>query len=415
MIFRTGLALPHSFFRIPASRFLLRASRFLPLAPRFLLLLFLASPASALEIRVHPADFVYAYELDPARRLYTVVLQNVAIVQKEQDPVTVESLEVQALSGGQLAQSLIVPAGDLEKGAQRLSAMESQGVLKLYDFHFQTSRYLAGLRLSPGLTLAPGTALVVFSKPMLLLGLPSGGLALIAHAKDGQGRPVEARASLRVEEHQSPNRYSFPLAGTWYVGAAPSLHSHHRWAVNEEFALDLVSLGGDGRTHKGDGTRLDDYFGYGRDVLAVADGTVVEVAAGGTEANDRLRRPGEGAEDFQKRTVAAQNELLTKSYKAVIGNYVVVKHAGGEYSHYAHLKQGSVRVRAGDTVTRGQVIGQLGQTGNSTEPHLHFQLTDGPDPMYSRGIPIVFKDLPVEGLDLVGRPLQTGWIVTNRK
>ena len=393
----------------------LSCSGFSLLAPRFLLLFLLAFPAAALEIRVHPADFVYAYEVDSGRKLYTVVLQNVAIVQTGEDPVTVESLEVQARSGEQLAQTLVISADDLEKGAQRLSAMQSQGVLKLYDFYFQTSRYLAGLRLSPGLALAPNTALVAFGKPMLLLGLPSGGLALIVHTKDNQGRPVEARASLKVEEHQSANTYSFPLAGTWYVGAGPSLHSHHRWATMEEFALDLVALGGDGRTHKGDGTRLSDYYGYGRDVLAVADGTVVDVATGGTEANDRLRRPGESVEDFQKRTVAAQGELLAKSYKAVIGNYVVIKHEGGEFSHYAHLKQGSVRVKSGDKVVRGQVLGQLGQTGNSTEPHLHFQLTDGPDPMYSRGIPIVFKDLPVEGLDLVGRPLQTGWIVTNGK
>src|SRR5262249_13337905 len=115
------------------------------------------------------------------------------------------------------------------------------------------------------------------------------------------------------------------------------------------------------------------------------------------------------------RTIAAQNELLAKSYKAVIGNYVVIKHERGEYSHYAHLKQGSVRVKPGDAVSRGQIIGQLGQTGNSTEPHLHFQLTDGQGPMYSRAIPIVFKDIGVEALALVGRPLQTGWIVTNPK
>ena len=218
-----------------------------------------------------------------------------------------------------------------------------------------------------------------------------------------------------MKDHQSPNDYAFPVRGTWYVGAAPSLHSHHRWAVNEEFALDLVALGADGKTHKGDGARLEDYYGYGRDVLAVADGTVVSSAAGGTEANDRLRRPGESAEDYEKRTLQAQNELLAQSDKAVLGNYVVLRHAGGEYSHYAHLKQGSVRVKGGDTVTRGQVLGQLGHTGNSTEPHLHFQLTDGADPMYSRGIPIVFKSVTVEGLDLVGRPLQTGWIVTAEK
>src|SRR5262249_20341015 len=153
---------------------------------------------------------------------------------------------------------------------------------------------------------------------------------------DNQGRPVEARASLKVEEHQSANTYSFPLAGTWYVGAAPSLHSHHRWAVNEEFALDLVALGGDGRTHKGDGTRLSDYYDYGRDVLAVADGTVVDVTTSGVESNDMLRKPGESAEDFDQRTRATQNDLLAQGYKSVIGNCVVVKHAGGEYSQYAH-------------------------------------------------------------------------------
>ncbi|HSS47509.1 MAG TPA: M23 family metallopeptidase [Thermoanaerobaculia bacterium] len=377
-----------------------------------LLLALLPLPGAALEVRVHPADVVYAYEVDPARGLYTVVLQNVAVVQKDGSAVTVDSLEIQAVSGGQVLQTAVIPATDLDKGAQRLSAMEGQGILKLYDFHFQTSRYLAGLHISASRSLAPGTALIVFGKPLLLLGLPSDGLTLIAHAKDAAGKPLEARATLKVEDHQSSNDYAFPVAGTWYVGAAPSLHSHHRWAANEEFALDLVALGGDGKTHKGDGTHLDDFYCYGRDILAVADGTVVEVATDGTEANDRLRRPGETADAFQNRTVQAQNELLMKNPKAVIGNYVVLRHAGGEYSQYAHMKQGSVRVKVGDTVTRGQVLGQVGQTGNTTEPHLHFQLTDGPDPLYSRGVPILFKTLAVEGLDLVGRPLQTGWIVT---
>ncbi len=63
---------------------------------------------------------------------------------------------------------------------------------------------------------------------------------------------------------------------------------------------------------------------------------------------------------------------------------MILRHAGGEFSHYAHLKQGSVRVKAGETVKRGQAIAQLGQTGNTTEPHLHFQLTDGPDPLQER-------------------------------
>jgi len=70
-----------------------------------------------------------------------------------------------------------------------------------------------------------------------------------------------------------------------------------------------------------------------------------------------------------------------------------------------------VRVKTGDAVKPGQVIGQLGQTGNSTEPHLHFQLTNGPDPLYSRGVPILFKNA-VNTLGFGRSYLQTGWIVT---
>lgn len=376
-------------------------------------LLLLSLPLAALEVRVQPGEVVYAYEVDPARGLYTVLLQNVAVVQQDGGPVTLESLEIQAVSGGQAVQTLIIPAADLEKSAQRLSAMEAQGLLKLYDFHFQTSRYLNGLKIASGRTLSPGSALVVFGKPLLLAGLPSDGLAILAHGKDAAGKPAEARTTLKVENHQSPNEYYFPLAGTWYVGAGPNLESPHRWAANEEFAFDLAALGGDGLTHKGDGSRLTDYYAYGRDVLAVADGVVVEVVSDATEANDRLKQPGESEEDFEKRTRLEQNKLLARSYKAPLGNYVVIRHAGGEFSHYAHLKEGSVRVKAGDAVKRGQAIGQLGQTGNSTEPHLHFQLTNGPDPLYSRGVPILFKNA-VNTLGFGGSFLQTGWVVTSR-
>jgi len=373
---------------------------------------------AALEVRVHPADVVYAYEAEPARGLYTVVLQNIGIVQKEQQeggPVTLESLEIQAVFQGQPLQTLVVPAADLDRGAKRLNAMEAQGILKLYDAVFQTSRFLGeGIHMAAGRTLAPGTAVLVVGKPLLLLGIPDQ-LVITARGRDAAGKAVEARSRLRVENHKSPNEYDFPLTGSWYVGAAPSLHSHHRWAVPEEFALDLVALGGSGQTHKGDGSKLDDYYDYGRDVLAVADGVVIEVVSDQIEANDRLKRPGESEEDFEQRTIAGQNELLARGYKAVIGNFVVIQHAGGEFSDYAHLRQGSVKVKAGDKVTRGQVIAQVGHTGNTTEPHLHFQLTDGPDPLYSRGLPIVFRNTVIEGLGFEGRPLQTGWIVTTQR
>jgi murein DD-endopeptidase MepM/ murein hydrolase activator NlpD len=383
--------------------------RFLPIV----VLLFLASGLSALEVRFHPGEVVYTYAIDPARGLSSAVLQNVAIVQPPGGaPVTVESVEIRVLSAGETAQTVVVGAAELDAAAQRLSALEAAGVLQLYDFHFQTSRSLGqGVKAAPGRTLAPGTGLLLSGRPLLLAG-PADEVAVTARGRDAEGKAVEARGRVRLAEHRSPNAYRLPMAGTAYVGAAPSLHSHHRWAVNQEFALDLVALGGDGRTHQGTGARLDDYYGYGREVLAVADGVVVDAAGGADESHDRLRQPGESLQDFERRTVAAQNELLAKSLKAPLGNYVILRHAGGEHSHYAHLKAGSVRLKPGDAVKAGQAIGRLGHSGNSTEPHLHFQLTDGPDPMYSRSLPIVFANAVVEGLGYEGRPLQTGWIVT---
>jgi hypothetical protein len=381
------------------------------------ILLLILSPLrlAALEVRVYPADVVYAYEAEPARGLYTVVLQNVAVVQRDGSPVTIDAVEIQALSQGQARQTVIVPAADLDKTAQRLHAMEAQGLLKAYDFYFQTSRFLSeGVHMAAGSKLGPGTAVLMTAKPLLLLSLPEQ-IAIVVHGRDDAGQTVEARSTVKVQAYKSSNEYIFPLTGTWYVAAAASLESHHRWVVNEEFALDLGALGGTGQTHKGDGSKLDDYYCYGRDVLAVADGVVVEAAADATEANDRLRRPGESAEAFMQRTVAEQNKLVARGYKVPLGNYIVLQHAGGEFSTYAHLRQGSVKVKAGDKVTRGQVIAQVGHTGNTTQPHLHFQLTDGPDPMYSRGLPIVFSNTTIEALDeFEGRQLQTGWIVTTR-
>jgi murein DD-endopeptidase MepM/ murein hydrolase activator NlpD len=83
--------------------------------------------------------------------------------------------------------------------------------------------------------------------------------------------------------------------------------------------------------------------------------------------------------------------------KRIVGNHVILDLGDGTYALYAHLRRGSLTVREGDRVTVGQPLARCGNSGNSTEPHLHFQLMDGPDPDTARGIPFTWSGIGVPG------------------
>ena len=95
---------------------------------------------------------------------------------------------------------------------------------------------------------------------------------------------------------------------------------------------------------------------------------------------------------------------------SIIGNYVLIDHGQTEFSLSAHLKPDSVRVKKGDQVKAGDVIGKLGSSGNSTEPHLHWQLTDQAESLMAVGIPVNFTNITIQWAD-VPRPLQSGDLV----
>jgi Peptidase family M23/Protein of unknown function (DUF3887) len=174
------------------------------------------------------------------------------------------------------------------------------------------------------------------------------------------------------EKHQT--QLSLPFKGRWLVfwgGDTRKLNQHHD-VPNQRFAFDLLGVGKGGKTQQGDGTRNEDYYAFGREVLAPADGTVVEVI--------------EGVRD---NTPGSMNE-----YSAV-GNCVVIQHRPEEVSVLAHLKRGSIVVRAGDKVKRGQLLGQCGNSGNSSEPHLHYHLQNSPVLQDGLGIRCAFQKVVV--------------------
>lgn len=213
-------------------------------------------------------------------------------------------------------------------------------------------------------------------------------------------RQVAGNASLSNREKRSGDDgrgyrtravYTLPFAGEWLLakgGHTPK--TSHSWDIlNQRFALDFVQANEAFERHTGRGTRAADYFCYGREILAAADGTVVRV-------ENRVRRAflGWGVCDF-----------LARSF---VGNHVLVEHAEGEFALYAHLVRGSVTVAPGDRVRRGQTLGRCGHSGNSTEPHLHFQLQDAADLWRGMGLPVRFSHLFVDGEPADGVLLTAG-------
>lgn len=178
-----------------------------------------------------------------------------------------------------------------------------------------------------------------------------------------------------------------PLSGpNWVDGDGCCDTSAHRSALNpidgqfwaaERFAIDYVQLGADHRLVTGDPAKLESYPYFGADIHAAGDGTVVGVLDGLPEQTPGTDPTGLPLDQYA-------------------GNHVVEDLGDGNFALYAHIKTGTVKVKPGDRLTTGQVIGLVGNTGNSTAPHLHFHVMSTPDPLRSNGLPFVYTDF---GLD----------------
>jgi Peptidase family M23/Protein of unknown function (DUF3887) len=146
-----------------------------------------------------------------------------------------------------------------------------------------------------------------------------------------------------------------PFRGEWYVfwGGDNEKVNYHVSVRGQRRAADLIIKGTDNLSHKDAGRRNEDYFVYGKQILAAAPGTVVTAIDG-----------------------VPDNEPGSMNPLCAIGNCLIIDQGSNEYAVYAHLKPGSLRVNRGDRVRNGQVLALCGNSGNSSEPHLHFHLQD---------------------------------------
>ncbi|MBN1552495.1 M23 family metallopeptidase, partial [bacterium] len=323
--------------------------------------------------------------------------------------VEIHEVIIEAVKEGNILQTLVFSREVLDLGAKRMLEYQTSGILKLYDFYFQTEKLIGqNTELAASCRLSPNTAIITGRRYLAVQSQIDSFRIRVSAESFGNRFTVES--SIDATLYESIIDYHLPVKGNWYVAAAANPHSHHRWATNEEFALDLIQLGENGIFYRNKGSALSDHYCFGKEIFAVAEGKVVRVIDDFDDNEMLLQRDDETDDEFEQRAADYQTEILKNNPYQAAGNYIVIRHGESEYSFYAHLKNRSIRVSEGDDVKAKQLIAQIGNSGNSTGPHLHFQLSEGPDLLYSRALPIKFCNVE----NLVGRSdrhLQSGDLI----
>lgn len=190
-----------------------------------------------------------------------------------------------------------------------------------------------------------------------------------------------------------PVEVAAPVTGRWVAVNSPATKtpSHGLRAYGQTYAIDILHPRPAGTRPRvpllGGFRRPETFSTFGEPVLAMADGVVTGAVDG---RRDHLSRSSWSALAYLM-LVEGVRDLFGPA--AVIGNHVVVDHGDGVHSMYAHLQRGTVDVAVGDRVVAGQQLAEVGSSGNASEPHLHVQLMDRPQPLRAAGIPFRWADV----------------------
>ncbi|MDV2990019.1 MAG: M23 family metallopeptidase [Dehalogenimonas sp.] len=195
----------------------------------------------------------------------------------------------------------------------------------------------------------------------------------------------------------------FPLRGEWQAPNTPAkkIPSHGTDQLGQTYAYDFIRLDWEKKgmqfynssplRYLIFGVPLTKCYGWGEPIYSPCDGKVIKVEDGVKERQI--------VNLFSDLFVVIKNAFTFNPYKSglrpLVGNHIIMKCDNGAFSLLAHMQTGSIVVTAGQTVTHGQLLGRVGHSGNSTAPHLHFQLMDNPDLIQAQGIPCAFREYEV--------------------
>ncbi len=233
------------------------------------------------------------------------------------------------------------------------------------------------------------------------------GMEIKLTIKSGRQKML-ASIPVQLTFYEAKGKYTFPVKGDVQMAFLPLSYIHHRGSASQEFAMDVVGANQKEATSFTEISSpkpksLSDYSIWGREVVAIGDGVVLEV--GDKFPEEPMSDPAQFTK--QGYSLSLIKELAPKIgwTNAIAGNYIVIDHKNGEYSAYCHLQEGSIGVKAGDSVHKGMVIAKVGNTGNSGAPHLHFQLMDSQDFFTANGLPVMFEDVPAQVM-IAGFPVK---------
>jgi murein DD-endopeptidase MepM/ murein hydrolase activator NlpD len=200
---------------------------------------------------------------------------------------------------------------------------------------------------------------------------PAGfiGEVLVVEAQYRVGTRVQSSKSSTLLKRTPSFSGRLPFDGVWYVLSEHGYQDLHKRYLAEAFAYDFIQVGANGKSYQQDGKHNSDYYAYGKKVLAAKDGTVVFV-----------------------RTDTYENDPGRTNLNNPGGNVVVIDHGDSQFGYYAHLRPNSITLKPGAKVKAGDPIGEVGNSGESYEPSLHFHVMNNPDSNLGDGIPAVFDN-----------------------
>jgi hypothetical protein len=288
---------------------------------------------------------------------------------------------------------------NVSSGEAKLEDVEVMGdgaVLQTLDAAAVSQRLQpAGLRESSGV-LAQGTQSILFLNVILRDGmqipkqLSHQIKGRFSAAPPGQQELAET-GGVTVPDLQAVAQISAPLRGDGYISAdsccdatrhtRAALPINGRVYVAQRFAVDWEQLDGNSRIYEGPREKLESYTIFGKPVFAVADGVVAVAVTGLPE-----QTPGKYPTNI--------------SIEEADGNSIIEDIGGHHFALYAHMQSGSIRLHRGDKVMRGQVIGLVGNSGNSVAPHLHFHVMSSELSLASNGLPYEIDAFKVTGTTL---------------